>query len=261
MPIAAGHQPGHRPGRSTASRRASRRSGCRPPGSPATSAIAPLAAGYTVVDPTTALSTHLSETIRTFLPDLLTRQHTKEMIDRVGQTVAEAGRGAGAEDRRRLATSSACCGSCCASVCRFATSPRILEALADVAPLTKDPDAGGRGGARARSAVRSAGPTRPTRATCRRCCCRPALEERLLGSLVKTEHGAVLALDPTQAQRWPAASPKVFASAMAQPVLMCSPMLRPHLWRLFARVLPHLGVLSHNEVPPQVHVAAVATLD
>ncbi len=43
------------------------------------------AAGYTVVDPTTALSTHLSEMIRNFLPDLLTRQHTKEMVDRVAQ--------------------------------------------------------------------------------------------------------------------------------------------------------------------------------
>ena len=57
------------------------------------------AAGYTVVDPTTALSTHLSETIRTFLPDLLSRQQTKELVDRVGADVAEAGRGAGAEGR------------------------------------------------------------------------------------------------------------------------------------------------------------------
>ena len=48
---------------------------------------------------------------------------------------------------------------------------------------------------------------------------------------------------------------------MAQPVLLCSPVLRPHLWRLFARVLPHLGVLSHNEIPAQMHVAAVATLE
>ena len=43
-------------------------------------------AGYTVVDPTTALATHVSETIRAFLPDLLTRQQTKELIDRVGQS-------------------------------------------------------------------------------------------------------------------------------------------------------------------------------
>src|SRR5262245_44650707 len=44
------------------------------------------AAGFTVVDPTTALATHLSEIVRTFLPELLTRQQTKELIDRVGQT-------------------------------------------------------------------------------------------------------------------------------------------------------------------------------
>jgi flagellar biosynthesis component FlhA len=38
-------------------------------------------------------------------------------------------------------------------------------------------------------------------------------------------------------------------------------MLRPHVWRLFTRVLPHLGVLSHSEIPPQIQVAAIATLD
>src|SRR5690606_21299365 len=42
-----------------------------------------IAAGYTVVDPTTAVSTHLSEVVRMFLPDLLTRQQTKDLIDRV----------------------------------------------------------------------------------------------------------------------------------------------------------------------------------
>jgi flagellar biosynthesis component FlhA len=30
---------------------------------------------------------------------------------------------------------------------------------------------------------------------------------------------------------------------------------------MFSRVLPHLGVLSHAEVPPHIHVIAVATLD
>jgi flagellar biosynthesis protein FlhA len=49
--------------------------------------------------------------------------------------------------------------------------------------------------------------------------------------------------------------------AMAQPVLLCSPALRPHLWRLFTRVLPHLGVISHAEVPAHIQVVPVATLD
>jgi flagellar biosynthesis protein FlhA len=217
------------------------------------------AAGFTVVDPTTALSTHLSETIRTFLPDLLTRQHTKELVDRVGHQSPKL-----VEDLVPKIASIGDIQRVLRQLLRERVSIRdlasILEAVADVMPLTKDPD-------QVAEAVRS---------QVGRAICRPyqtdkgdlpaillsaGLEERLLGAVVKTDHGAVLALDPTQAQRLASRLAEVFASAVAQPVLICSPMLRPHLWRLFARVLPQMGVLSHNEVPPQVHVAAVATLD
>ena len=88
-----------------------------------------------------------------------------------------------------------------------------------------------------------------------------ALEERLIASIVKTEQGAVLALEPAQAQRLAGRIVEIFAGAVAQPVLLCSPALRPHVWRLFSRVLPHLGVLSHNEIPPQLHIAAIAILE
>jgi flagellar biosynthesis protein FlhA len=87
------------------------------------------------------------------------------------------------------------------------------------------------------------------------------LEEKLLASIVKTDQGAVLALDPQQAQNMASRIARALEQAMAQPVLLCSPALRPHLWRLFARVLPHLGVLSHNEVPSHVPIVPLATLD
>ena len=89
----------------------------------------------------------------------------------------------------------------------------------------------------------------------------PSLEDRLLSAVVRTDQGAVLALAPDQAQSIASRIAKALEQALAQPVLLCSPSLRPHLYRLFARVLPHLGVLSHNEVPPQTAVVAVATLD
>ena len=77
---AARDQPGHRVGAPSRARRpASRRSACRPGGFRRAARAAHRPPGYTVVDPTTALSTHLSETIRNFLPDLLSRQQTKEM--------------------------------------------------------------------------------------------------------------------------------------------------------------------------------------
>jgi len=216
-------------------------------------------AGFTVVDPTTALSTHLSETIRQFLPDLLTRQQTKELVDKVGlqspKLVEElVPKLASIGDIQRVLR----------QLLRERVPIRdlttILESMADAVSLTKDLDS----------------VAEQVRASLGRAICRPyqtekgdlpvislspALEERMLSSIVKTEQGAVLALEPKQAQRLATRIAEVVGAAVAQPVLLCSPTLRPHVWRLFARVLPHLGVLSHNEVPAQIQVAAIATLD
>ena len=217
------------------------------------------AAGFTVVDPTTALSTHLSETIRTFLPDLLSRQQTKELVDKVAQTSPKLieeliPKLATVGDVQRILR----------QLLRERVSVRdlttILEAFADALAVTKDPES-------QIEAVRAA----LGRAICKPfqnekgevpvIALSPTLEERLLASIVRTDQGSVLALDPTQAQRLASRIADVFASAVAQPVLLCTPALRPHLWRMFSRVLPHLGVLSHNEVPAQIAIAALATLD
>ena len=217
------------------------------------------AAGFTVVDATTALSTHLSETIRGFLPDLLTRQQTKELVDRVAQTSPKL-----IEELVPKLSSIGDIQRVLRQLLRERVPIRdlttILEAIADAASASKDADA-------IAESVRS---------SIGRAICRPyqnekgelpaialsaALEEKLLASIIRTEQGAVLALEPSQAQRLATRIAEVFASAVAQPVLLCTPTLRPHVWRLFARVLPHLGVLSHNEIPPQISVAAIATLD
>ena len=216
-------------------------------------------AGYTVVDATTALSTHLSETIRTFLPDLLSRQQTKEMLDQLSQTSPKL-----VEDLVPKIVAIGEVQRVLRQLLRERVPVRdlttILEALADAVGATKDPD----------SIVET------VRASIGRAICRPyqndkgelpvigvlpVLEEKLLASIVKTEQGAVLALDPQQAQSMASKIARAIEQAMAQPVLLCSPALRPHLWRLFARVLPHLGVLSHNEVPPHVPIVPLATLD
>jgi len=217
------------------------------------------AAGYTVVDPTTALSTHLSETIRQFLPDLLTRQQTKEMVDRVGQTSPKlveelVPKIVGLGDVQRVLR----------QLLRERVPIRdlttILESVGDVAAVTKDADV----------MVES------VRASLGRAICRqhqnergelptisfaPSLEERLLQSIVRTEQGAVLAIDPAEAQSIASRIARALESAVAQPVLLCTPALRPHLWRLFTRVLPQVGVMSHNEIPPHVRIAPIAVLD
>jgi flagellar biosynthesis protein FlhA len=194
-----------------------------------------------------------------YLPDLLTRQQTKELVDRVGHSSPKlieelVPKLASIGDIQRLLR----------GLLRERVGIRdlasILEAMADVAAITKDPEA------IAESVRQAIG----------RSICRPyqnekgelpaisiaaGLEERLAAAIVRTEHGAVLAIEPAQAQRLAGRIAEIFAGAVAQPVLLCSPALRPHIWRLFARVLPHLGVLSHGEIPPQLHIAAIATLE
>ncbi len=217
------------------------------------------AAGYTVVDPTTALSTHLSEVIRSFLPDLLTRQQTKEMVDRVAQTSPRlvedlVPKVLGLGDIQRVLK------QLLRERVPIKDLTTVLEALADAAGATRDPDA-------LNEAVRVA----LGRAICRvhqteqgdlpTINLAPSLEERLMQAVVRTEQGTVLAIDPNDAQQIATRIARALETAVAQPVLLCSPVLRPHLWRLFTRVLPQMGVLSHSEVPPHVKVAPVAVLD
>jgi flagellar biosynthesis protein FlhA len=217
------------------------------------------ALGYTVVDATTALSTHLSETIRAFLPDLLSRQQTKEMVDRVGQASPKL-----VEELVPKLVSIGEIQRVLRQLLRERVPIRdlttILEAVADAAAVSKDVEpivehvreAIGRMICSQYQTDRGELPTVQLA---------PALEERLLASVVRTDHGAVLALDPSDARNLASRLARALEVAVAQPVLVCSPALRPHLWRLFAKVLPHLGVLSHMEVPPQVKLAAVATID
>jgi flagellar biosynthesis protein FlhA len=221
---------------------------------------AAIQAGYTVVDPTTAISTHLSEVIRTFLPDLLTRQQTKDLIDRVGQTSPKlveelVPKVASVGDVQRVLR----------QLLRERVPVRdlstILEAMADASAVSKDPDV-------IVEAVRTA----LGRSICRAyqdekgdlrvISLSPSLEDALAGSITRTDRGAILAVDPVRAQSLASRLGDALAAEdLAQPVLLCSPMLRPHLWRLFSRALPHVAVLSHAEVPPQVRVVSVTTLD
>jgi len=216
-------------------------------------------AGYTVVDPTTALSTHLSEIVRSFLPDLLSRQQTKELLDKVAQTSPRL-----VEDLVPKVLSTGDVQRVLKQLLRERVPIRdlttILEALSDAAAATKDPDA----------------LTEAVRAQLGRAICRmyqsdrgelttiniaPSLEERLMRSIVRTDAGSMLALEPAEAQNMATKIARALEQAVAQPVLLCTPALRPHLWRLFSRVLPQIGVLSHSEVPTHVRIAPVAVLD
>ena len=197
--------------------------------------------------------------IRSFLPDLLTRQQTKEIVDRVGQSSPKL-----VEELVPKVVSLGDIQRVLRQLLRERVPVRdlvtILEAMADAAAGTKDRDL-------ITEAVRTAigrticRPYQTERASCRPSACRRRSKTKLAGAMVRTDSGAVLALEPAAGTEARLAHGRSVSAAVAQPVLLCAPTLRPHLWRLFARALPHMGVISHSEVPPQVRVASVAVLD
>ncbi len=219
-----------------------------------------IAAGYTVVDPTTAISTHLSEIIRSFLPDLLTRQQTKELVDQLAQSSPKL-----VEEIVPKVCSVGDLQRVLRQLLRERVPVRdlatILESMADASGVSKDPDVVVETvrAALGRSVCR---PYQAENGDLRVIALSPALEDTLAASVTRTDRGAVLALDPDRAQRLAGRLGEVLAhEELAQPVLLCTPTLRPHLWRLFSRALPHIAVLSHSEVPAQMRVMAVATLE
>ncbi len=220
---------------------------------------AALRAGYTVVDPTTAITTHLSEVIRTHLPELLTRQQTKELLDRTAETAPRL-----VEEVVPKILSTGDVQRVLRQLLRERVPVRdltaILEAVADVAATTKDTDAlteaarGALGRAICRSYQTEDGDLRAITLA-------PGLEDSLLASLTRTDRGPVLAVDPTVARSLATRLGEILGAEVAQPVLLCTAALRPHLWRLISRALPQMGVLAHQEVPSQVRLQVIATLD
>ena len=147
-----------------------------------------------------AVDASVGDRSATFLPDLLTPPADQGDGRSRRADVAEAGRGARAEAasaRRHPARAAA-------AAARARAGPRPDDdSRGDGrcrAGRPKDPDAVERGGARGARAAPSAASTRPSSGELPTISLAPALEERLLQSIVRTEQGAVLALDPTDAQ-------------------------------------------------------------
>jgi len=92
--------------------------------------------GYTVVDPSTVISTHLSELIKEYAPELLTRQDVQKLIDNVKEDYPVV-----VEDCMRVATVGLVqkvLKALLAEKIPIKDMITILETIADVAEVTKN---------------------------------------------------------------------------------------------------------------------------
>jgi flagellar biosynthesis protein FlhA len=214
-------------------------------------------AGYTVVDPTTVLATHLSEVIKSYAHELLGRQETKTLLDAVAETHPKV-----VEELVPKVLSIGEVQKVMQNLLKEQVSVRdavtIFETLADYAPMTKNTNI----------------LTEYCRQALGRSICKqyqgdqnelmvftvsPEIEKNIADAIVHTEQGSYLALEPRLAKDIMQRIKRTVESSPSgrNPVLLCAANVRMYLRQLIERYLPAATILSHNEIPPSVRVTSV----
>lgn len=91
----------------------------------------------------------------------------------------------------------------------------------------------------------------------------PNVEKTVQEAIRQTEGGAYLALDPATAQQVIQAVNSAVENAVVtdgQPVILTSPMVRPHLSQLIMRFIPNIPVISQAEIPADIRLNTVGNV-
>ena len=213
------------------------------------------ALGYTVVDAESVIVTHLTETIRRHVDELLTRQETRKLLDTLKDANAAAVEDIvpeklGVGEVQRVLQ----------HLLREGVSIRdlgtILEAIGDRAGFTRDPAVLAEYARQALARTITAGYLDDDR-TLRAISLEPNLEQEIAESVAQTPEGEYLAMDPDRAQAVVGSLAHQVESATGmgvRPVVLCSSRVRRHLRRLIEQRMPQLPVVSYNEILPGVRV-------
>lgn len=222
-----------------------------------------LAAGYSVVDSVTVITTHLGELVRRHAGELLGRAETKRLLDNLNEshprlveelvpkllTLGEVGRVLEQLLRERVS---------------IRDLGRILEATLEAAPSNKNltflVEA-----ARQSLGRRLIQPLLDADGQLPVLLLEPALEEEILAVLSPEAAARVL---PSTAAGTPLVrrlldSVKHLIGSTpgaAMPVLLCPSPARYHVRRWLEPVLPRLAVVAAAEIPPEVRLRPVGTL-
>lgn len=220
-----------------------------------------IAAGYVVVDHTSALATHLGEVVRQNAHLLLTRSETKRLVDRLSDSHPKL-----VEELVPKVMTLGEVQKVLQQLLREQVSIRdlgtILETLVEVAPVNKNPvllvEAARH--ALGRALVR---PLLDERGELRVVTLDRSIEEECVRAANPQPAGAgSTALAPSTARRISEGLRAMFGEQVvnAPPVLLCSSPGRFHLRRLLEPFFPRISVLSPTEIPPLIPVQSIGAL-
>jgi len=216
--------------------------------------------GYTVVDGPTVMTTHISELLKQRAPELLGRQETQGLLDNLKESAPKF-----VDELVPGVVPVAVLQKIMQNLLRERVSVRdlskILEALADAVTVTRDPII-------LTEFVRQhlgRAITSPHLSEANELgvlIMDPSIEQTIQQSIESSDRGSFLAMDPNRIQELLVRITNGINELLpgAQPVILTNPVIRPHLYRLLERAMPHLAVLSHSEVPLDVRVVSLGTI-
>ena len=214
--------------------------------------------GYTVVDPPSIIATHLTEIIRQYISELLTRQDVQSLVDNLKETNPSL-----VEELVPKLLGLGEIQKVLQNLLKEGISIRdlltIFETLADYATTTRDTDILTE---YVRQSLKRAisGKFFPANETTSVVTLDPKLEQEIMASVKQTEQGAYLTLDPAKTKgimESLGVEIKKLEDLGKIPLVITSPIVRAYFKKLTEDYYKDLVVVSYNEVESSVELQSV----
>ncbi|MBE1553446.1 flagellar biosynthesis protein FlhA [Sporosarcina limicola] len=218
--------------------------------------------GYTVVDPPSVVSTHITEVIRANAADLIGRQETKQLVDHVHESfpilVDEL-----TPTPLSIGEIQKVLSKLLSEHVSIRNLPIIFETLADYSKYTSDVDV-------LTEYVRQALARQitlqyaTTDQALKVLTVSPKVEKMIADNIQQTEQGNYLSIDPGDSQEiLESIAREVERVALMDqsPVILCSPAIRMYLRKITGRYFPQIPILSYNELEASIEVQSVGVVD
>lgn len=219
-------------------------------------------AGYTVVDPSTVIATHLTEVFKQNLHEFLGRQEVQALLDNLSQRAPKV-----VEELVPGILTLGTVQKVLQNLVREGVSIRdllsIVECLADYGHAIKDADQLTEF-TRQRLARTIIKPYLGSSNLLPIISLAPNIESAFQDSIKRTDNGSYLAMEPGLAHKIIQSINKAAEKGIVsegQPVLLTSPLIRQHLAQLLARFLPTMPVISQAEIPADIRLESVAMVE
>lgn len=217
--------------------------------------------GYTIVNASAVLSTHLTEVIKRYAADILSRQDVQNLLDNVKKS-SDSLVGDLIPDAITVSELHLILQNLLREKVSIRDMVGILEALSYHTRVNKEPEYLTEQCRMALSRTICKQNLNPETGDLPALTLAPDIEDQLAQGL--SDDGRLFSLSPVFVQNFLAGLnqevERVIASLGAQPVLLTSARIRMPVKRLIDRSLPQISVLSYNEIGPSIKVTSVGNV-